>query len=123
VLKVETLWELLADLGSEDDGAVPVVSLRLDSGNQLDVFRAEQVRERPIAWKVRGFSSDEAGPKERRAVLLGTTDGRAMLMSEAAQTSEDAPGGGGVVVGASAERRPLGDLADVIANAIRRRFE
>ena len=119
VLEPGELWDLLSALGGEETGHVPVVALTLDGGARIDVFRAEQVRSQPVAWRIRGFSGESPQLTEVRAVLLGTTDGRAMLMMGADQ----APAAGRSVIDAKAETRPLADLADVIAQAVRRRFE
>jgi hypothetical protein len=119
VLEPGELWDLLSALGGEETDHVPVVALTLDGGAKLDVFRAEQVRSQPVAWRIRGFSGEGPQPTEVRAVLLGTTDGRAMLMMGADQ----APAAGRSVIDATAETRPLADLADIIAQAVRRRFE
>ncbi|MEM1030531.1 MAG: hypothetical protein AAGN82_09285 [Myxococcota bacterium] len=115
---LRTLLSALETAASDD---IPAVTLRLDGGDRIDVFRAEPVPSRPAAWRIRGIADgdDPEVPIEVRAVLLGTTDGRAMLVRDI----DRAPGGGDVIVEAVASTRPSGDLAALIAHAVRRRFE
>ncbi len=117
---LESLEALLPTLARELEDAVPVVRLRIDDGRQLDVFRAERVRERPVAWRIRGFLGD-IRPVEFVAVLLGALDGRAMLTLPADATQPAATAGGEVVHVGVANRR-MADLADLVAARVRARF-
>lgn len=117
---LDSLAALLPTLDRELEDAVPVVRLRLDDGRQLDVFRADRVRERPIAWRIRGFVGD-IRPTEFVAVLLGALDGRAVLTMAADPTQPDASPGGEVVQVAVANRR-MADLVDLVAARVRARF-
>lgn len=117
---LESLEALLPTLAREVEDAVPVVRLRVDDGRQLDVFRAERVRERPVAWRIRGFLGD-IRPVEFVAVLLGALDGRAML-TMAADTAQAGTGAGGEVVQVGAATRRMADLADLVAARVRARF-
>ncbi|MBK6918007.1 MAG: hypothetical protein IPH07_11455 [Deltaproteobacteria bacterium] len=117
---LDSLQALLPTLDRELEDAVPVVRLRLEDGRQLDVFRADRVRERPIAWRIRGFVGD-IRPTEFVAVLLGALDGRAVLTMAADPTQPDASAGGQVVQVAVANRR-MADLVDLVAARVRARF-
>ncbi len=111
---------LLVALDREVEATVPVVRLVLADGRSLDVFRATRVRERPVAWRVRGFVGD-IRPQEFVAVLLGTQDGRA-LVTAAPGAAADAFASAQLVVQASAATRRLADLAEVVAARVRERF-
>jgi hypothetical protein len=112
------LFAMLRELAGEVEGRVPVVRLTLDDGECLEVFRAEQVRERPIAWRIRGF--DGGNPqRELVALVLGTLDGRATVMRALA---EGATAGGSTVVSAEPSSRRIADLAELIARRVRERF-
>jgi hypothetical protein len=111
------VFALLQGLAHGDiERSVPIVRIELGDGTTLDVFRAEQVRERPIAWRVRGFAGNEA-PREFVALVLGTIDGRATVMTAAGE-----PGGGQTVASANNATRKLGELAELIARRVRERF-
>ncbi len=112
------LFAMLRALAGEVEGRVPVVKLTLDDGEAIDVFRAEQVRERPIAWRIRGFDG-ATPPHEVVALVLGTLDGRATIMRTLA---EGATPGGSTVVSAEAGTRRIADLAELIARRVRERF-
>jgi len=114
------LSALFAGLATEADRDVPVVRLVLEDGRTLDVFRAERVREHPIVWRTRGFAGD-IRPAEFVALLLGTTDGRAVVMAGPGDAGS-ATMGGQAVTGASPAARRLADLADLVARRVRDRF-
>jgi hypothetical protein len=116
------LWAGLAQLllPASDERHLPCVRVDTSEGGQLDIYRAEQIPRAMPVWRVRGFYRDAAGVAvEQRAVLMGTQDGRAMLVhppaaeGEAVRPSE-------LVVAAQMTQRDIGDLADVIAAAVRR---
>lgn len=111
---------LLVALGREVESNVPVVRLVLADGRALDVFRATRVRERPVAWRIRGFVGD-IRPTEFVAVLLGTQDGRALVTAAPGDTAE-VLASAQLVVQASAATRRLADLAEVVAARVRARF-
>jgi len=111
---------LLAQLSVEIDRDVPVVRLDIEDGRTLDVFRAEQVRELPIVWRTRGFAGD-IRPAEFVVLLLGTTDGRAIVTAGPGDMTS-ATMNGQAVVRATRTSRRLADLADLIARRVRDRF-
>ncbi|MBX7077825.1 MAG: hypothetical protein K1X88_01480 [Nannocystaceae bacterium] len=111
---------LLVALDREVESNVPVVRLVLADGRALDVFRATRVRERPVAWRIRGFVGD-IRPTEFVAVLLGTQDGRALVTAAPGDTAE-VLASAQLVVQASAATRRLADLAEVVAARVRARF-
>lgn len=111
---------LLVALGREVESNVPVVRLVLADGRALDVLRATRVRERPVAWRIRGFVGD-IRPTEFVAVLLGTQDGRALVTAAPGDTAE-VLASAQLVVQASAATRRLADLAEVVAARVRARF-
>lgn len=111
---------LLAELDAEVDRDVPVVRMVLEDGRTLDVFRAEQLRDRPIVWRTRGFVGD-IRPTEFLALLLGTVDGRAIVTAGPGDAAAAAMGGQAVVAASRSTRR-LADLADLIARRVRERF-
>lgn len=118
-LAVDALGPLFEALVGEVEGAIAVVRLQLDDGRTLDVFRADRVREKPAAWRLRGFVGD-IRPSEFLAVLLVTVDGRAMVTGPAADAAIGFDGQ--LVVGASPATRRIADLAELIARRVRTRF-
>lgn len=122
VLVAQRLWALLENFDGEVEDHVPVVSVRLEGGDVIDVFRAERVRERPIVWRIRGFIGEREEPMEIRALLLGTTDERAVAMTEPGSVDASHMAGQ-IVTDVRASTRALGDLAEVIAQAIRQRLD
>jgi hypothetical protein len=120
VFAAQKLWALLEALGDEVEDQVPVVSVRLESGDTIDVFRAQRVRERPIVWRIRGFVGEPAEATEVRALLLGTTDRRAVAMTDPSDV-EASHLAGRIVADARPGSRALSDLATVVARAIRDR--
>lgn len=117
---ISEIGALLAQLAVEIDRDVPVVRLDIEDGRTLDVFRAEQVRELPIVWRTRGFAGD-IRPAEFVALLLGTTDGRAIVTAGPGDMTS-ATMNGQAVVRATRTSRRLADLADLIARRVRDRF-
>ncbi len=111
---------LLAGLGREIDREVPVVRIGVADGRTLDVFRADKLREHPIVWRTRGFAGD-IRPAEFVALLLGTTDGRAIVTAGPGDAAA-ATMSGQAVVAASRSSRRLTDLAEIIARRVRDRF-
>lgn len=111
---------LLAGLGGEIDREVPVVRIGVADGRTLDVFRADKLREHPIVWRTRGFAGD-IRPAEFVALLLGTTDGRAIVTAGPGDAAA-ATMSGQAVVAASRSSRRLTDLAEIIARRVRDRF-
>jgi hypothetical protein len=122
VFAAQKLWALLEDLGDEVEDPIPVVSVRLESGDVIDVFRAQRVREQPIVWRIRGFIGEPAEATEVRALLLGTTDRRAVAMTEPSHV-EASHMAGQIVADARPDSRALADLATVVARAIRDRLD
>ncbi len=116
---IDGLTALLGMLQGEVEGAVAVARLTLEDGRVLDVFRADCVRQRPAAWRLRGFVGD-IRPGEFVAVLLATVDGRAMVTGTAADAAVESAGQ--LVVGAALATRRLDDLAQLIARRVRARF-
>jgi hypothetical protein len=117
---MDEIGALLAGLDAEVGRDVPVVRLEVEDGRTLDVFRAERVRDRPIVWRTRGFAGD-IRPAEFVALLLGTTDGRAIVTAGPGDAAA-ATMSGQAVIGVSRSSRRLADLADLIAQRVRERF-
>lgn len=111
---------LLAELDAEIGRDVPVVRIDIEDGRALDVFRAERVREHPLVWRTRGFAGD-IRPAEFVALLLGTTDGRAIVMAGPGDATA-ATMNGQAVIRASRSTRRVADLAELIASRVRDRF-
>ena len=116
------LWEGLASLlrPTAETGSLPCVRLSTGGGDGLDIYRAERIPRAMMVWKVRGLAratGDTAS--EQRAVLMGTQDGRAMLVFPA-DSEAGGPRPSEIVVGAQLVERDLADLAEIIAAAVRR---
>lgn len=104
----------------EDSQTVRCVKLTLASGGAFDVYRAKEVDPRLPVWSVRGFEVAENAPDvERRGLVMGTKDGRAMLTSGGRLDAQSAARSE-MVTHASADNRNVKDLSDVIAKAIRK---
>ncbi len=118
------LWPWLQALTQERDGAsvVECVALTLHDGSRPEVFKAELANEALPIWRIRAMQGHGAELAERRGLLLGTRDGRAIL------TTSLTPAAGGELDGApimavSRTERPLSDLSELIARAVRRRLD
>ncbi|MCA9649276.1 MAG: hypothetical protein H6712_11005 [Myxococcales bacterium] len=115
------LWPALEALAAgldPDEPTIPTVRVALEGGAVLEVFRAEPVEASMIAWRVRGFTN---GSSVRLAVILGTTDGRAMV-TERVDTEDDHAVVGGLVADVEPSRRSIDDLSAAIAEAVRARM-
>lgn len=113
---VDALWQALGELAvpqPEEAKVVPCVRLRLEDGGAFDVYKAEEKPRHVTLWEVRGFqvAAGESDSVERKAVIMGTKDGRAFLNTGDAMV---------VVTEHEAATRPLSDLSEVIAAAVRR---
>jgi hypothetical protein len=117
---ITQIGALLGQLAVEIDRDVPVVRLEIEDGRALDVFKADRVREHPIVWRTRGFAGD-IRPAEFVALLLGTTDGRAIVTAGPGDATA-ATMNGQAVVRATRSTRRLADLADLIARRVRASF-
>lgn len=110
------LWEELEGLarGLPAEGTrVPTVKVVVEGGATLEVFRAERIAAKVVAWRVRCFADQGV----RVAAILGTHDGRATLTTAAGPA--DAPSGGGLIIDVTPAERDIADLSEAIATAIR----
>lgn len=127
----EHLFEMLPGLvdstGDETLDRLPCVQVTLHTGASFDIYKARLVREAMPVWSVRGFYTPAPDTElaldasERRALVLGTQDGRALVSAPPAGVDSAFPSE--VVVGSEKSSRSLGDLAAVIASAVRAMFE
>ncbi len=113
--RLEALPKDLADARS-----VTCVGLRLADGTRVDVFKAELANASLPVWRVQGLVGEGPTVVERRGLVLGTRDGRAIL----AKGMPTAGGGleGESVMAVESVVRPLRDLGEVIAQAVERRI-
>lgn len=115
------LWVALEGLASGLDPAkttIPTVRIVLEGGAVLEVFRAESIEAPMTAWRVRGFTN---GATVRLAVILGTTDGRAMV-TERVSTDEEQAVVAGLVADIQTSERGIDELSAAIAEAVRARM-
>ena len=123
----ETLPGLTDSTGDETLERLPCVQVTLHTGAFFDIYKARLVREAMPVWSVRGFytpapeSDLGLDASERRALVLGTQDGRALVSAPPAGV--DSVFESEVVVGSKKTSRSLDDLAAVIASAVRAMFE
>ena len=129
-LLFETLPTLTESTGDESLERLPCIQVTLHTGAIFDIYKARLVRETMPVWSVRGFyaaapvdggETDLSNASERRALVLGTQDGRALVSAPPAGVDSAFPSE--VVVASEKTSRSLGDLAAVIASAVRAMFE
>ena len=116
---VDDLWDALGELATpqgEEAKVVPCVRLRLEDGGHFDAYKAQEKPRHVTLWEVRGFhvAAGEDDADERKAVIMGTKDGRAFLNTGDAMVPIESH---------EATSRPLSDLSNVIAAAVRRFVE
>ncbi|MCH9685966.1 MAG: hypothetical protein K0V04_31315 [Deltaproteobacteria bacterium] len=116
------LFDRLRSLNPDlaDAPSVTCVGLRLEDGTRVDVFKAELANAALPVWRVQGLVGEGPGVVERRGLVLGTRDGRAILA--AGMPSLDRGLEGEPVVAVESVVRPLRDLSEVIAQAVERRL-
>lgn len=110
----------LNDVGEEEPPQrVRCVQLTLASGGVFDVYRATEVNPSLPVWSVRGFEVAEDAPDvERRGLVMGTKDGRAMLTGGGRLDAQSAARSE-MVTQSSVSSREVKDLSEVIAAAIK----
>lgn len=117
----ESLSELGVELSSVAD-RVPSIRVELADGSVLDVFKADRVQAHLQMWRVIGFERAVAGDsadRERRALILGTRDGRAMLTSSLTSALDEGMNGQ-LVTGMTKSSRSLDEVSEAMARAVRR---
>lgn len=114
------LWQALPGLAAQQDvhgETLHCVEIALESGEALHVYKAEPVPAALVVYRIRAFAAVDVGPRpERRALLLGTQDGRAILaIGDDLMTADRQE-----VVSAGPSELPMSDLQRVMGDAIRR---
>ncbi len=115
---MDSLWASLAALSkgsAEDEKVLHCVRLQLVDGATFDVYKAEEAPGAVTLWRVRGFFEPEGGGEvaERKGVILGTQDGRAIARMSTPDGDTMTP-----VTAHEPTTRALSDLSDVIAAAV-----
>ena len=111
----------LAQPSDQDASSLRCVRLGFEDGSIFDVYKAQR-RPGPVnLWSVRGFHGvrdDE--PAERKALVLGTRDDRAIVTWAGPVANAAGMMNGATVVSAEPNIRSLDDLSRVMAKAVQR---
>ena len=117
------IFDALEGLGTPTDleaTSFPCVRLELRDGASFDVYRADRASPNAQIWRVRGFLDRGGSTREQRALILGTTDGRAML--NLGNTLSPDNMADNTVTQATPVSRPIEDLSEAMAKAVRALF-